>query len=228
VSQFSLAAEARNFARELSALLNGTVCGGVQLTAVYTDTPPRVVVGYGIAKREQDQVMGVPLAIGRRRPRVYLGALYRLSADAEGQHPMVESSFMGLFADSELEHPLFHYDYERNKGDAYPEAHLQVCAGSSVWSEMSKSLSAHPNREFERLHLPVGGRRFRPSLEDLIEFAVVEGLATGRVGWEKRVAEGREGFHNRQLRAAIRRNPDIAIAALKEQGNWPATPAASD
>ena len=64
------------------------------------------------------------------------------------------------------------------------------------------------------LHLPVGGRRFRPSLEDIIEFLIVEKIAAGRAGWEQRVNATRDSFQERQLRAAIRRNPDVAANQL--------------
>ena len=36
-----------------------------------------------------------------------------------------------------------------------------------------------------------GGKRFRPSLEEIVEFLVVEGLTGGRPGWDAAVEEHR-------------------------------------
>jgi hypothetical protein len=75
-----------------------------------------------------------------------------------------------------------------------------------------------PDRPLKDFHFPVGGRRFRPSLEDVIEFLVAERLASPRTGWESAVEEHRAKWEDRQLRAAVCRNPDVAIAQLREQG----------
>jgi hypothetical protein len=124
---------------------------------------------------------------------------------------------MLLSLDSDLDNVLFHYDYERGKIDGYPEAHLQVCASSGAWAQAATRLDGS-TRVLERLHLPVGPRRFRPSVEDIIEFLISEKLAVGRDGWEDIVNAGREGFRVKQLRAAVRRDPDTAIALLQDEG----------
>lgn len=66
-----------------------------------------------------------------------------------------------------------------------------------------------------------GGRRFRQTVEDLIEFLVTEKLASGRARWKAHVDKGRQGFEERQLRAAVRRHPDTALAILREEGRIP-------
>jgi hypothetical protein len=208
--------EARRLADELSALLNGTITDGIRLTAVTTQTRGRAVVGYGITPRQQDPVEGLPLTTTRARARIFLGLSFRLAADTYGQYLMVESSFVGLFADQGLEHALLHYDYERDKADGYPEAHLQVDATSEHWER-----ALPPGRSLSKLHLPTGGRRYRPTLEDLIDCVITERLATGRPGWESLVNRGREDFQRRQMRAAIRNDPEEAISVLTELGHLP-------
>jgi hypothetical protein len=64
------------------------------------------------------------------------------------------------------------------------------------------------------VHLPVGGRRFRSSIEDLIGFLVTEQLATGRPGRKEQVDQRQQRLEGRQFRAAVRRNRDIALAIL--------------
>lgn len=66
------------------------------------------------------------------------------------------------------------------------------------------------------LHFPVGGKRFRPSLEEIVEFLVVEGLTEGRRGWAEAVEEYRAWSHRVELKGAVRRDPEAAREALAE------------
>jgi hypothetical protein len=80
------------------------------------------------------------------------------------------------------------------------------------------SVTASPGAgwELSRLHLPVGGRRYRPTLEDVIEFLVTEKLAEPRDGWRAVVDAQRCHWETIQLKAAVRRNPQAAAEVLRE------------
>jgi hypothetical protein len=69
-----------------------------------------------------------------------------------------------------------------------------------------------------KMHLPTGTRRFRPTVEDVVEFLVVEGIVEARDGWERVLNASRDRFHRRQLHAVIRRHPDLAAEQLRIQG----------
>lgn len=105
------------------------------------------------------------------------------------------------------------FDYERNKR-GYPEAHLQVYGQSAALAAWDAGPSG--KRGLERLHFPVGGRRYRPILEDVIEFLVTEQLADGREGWPDVIEAERREYRRIQLRAAIRRDPETARAAVAD------------
>lgn len=139
----------------------------------------------------------------------------RLERDDEDKYLMVRQSVMLLSSSPDPKDVLLHYDYERDKPDDYPDAHLQVCATSNTWEAIGVRLDGS-ERPLERMHLPVGGKRFRPILEDIVEFLITEKLAQPKSGWEEAVAVGRERFRRIQLRAAIRRDPDTARSALAE------------
>ena len=64
----------------------------------------------------------------------------------------------------------------------------------------------------------VGGRRFRPCLEDVIEFCILERLVTPRDGWKQALNKSRDAYLDLQLRAAVHRNPKEAADALKHDG----------
>lgn len=127
----------------------------------------------------------------------------------------VKQSYFGILADPDAPNPLFHYDYERDK-EAYTEAHVQVFGANEHLDPMIIELS--PNRKKKHmgeLHFPVGGRRFRPALEDVLEFLIDEGLVDPKEGWKDVLETCRAGFRTKQLRAAVRREPDAAVAVLR-------------
>ncbi|HVF03955.1 MAG TPA: hypothetical protein VNA20_03865 [Frankiaceae bacterium] len=199
---FDLMRESAAFADQLTSLLNATVCNGPRLSAA-GDGCDRAVVRY------RGRTRGIPLTIDRRRPRAHLEIRYRLGPDPEREHLAVISSYVSICADEDLRHRLLHYDYEREKADGYPEAHVQVVADPAAWAALGPA-----GRPFAKSHLPVGGRRFRPTVEDVVEYAVMEGLADARPGWRAAVDGGRAKFHAKQLRAAVRRDPDTAWREL--------------
>jgi len=177
---------------------------------VHVPTEETAYVGVGVSKHDLAPRTGFPLLRATGRPVVYMVVSYRLRADDERNYLMVQNSVVALALDQEMNRELLHVDYERDKADDYPEAHLQVAATSAEWEEVS------PGRSLQRLHLPVGPRRFRPSLEDVIEFLAREGLSNHREDWRQVVDNGRRDFQRRQLRAAIRRHPDVAKDVLSE------------
>ncbi len=215
--RFDLRDQAAQFAGELSDLLNGTICHGVRVIAIVGPSG-YANVGYKITRTVRETAEGIPLTLGDRPPACWLGLAFRLEPDDEGQYLTVNSSFMGIFTDAGLTEALVHYDYERGKQDGYPEAHVQVCAGSDAWTGLCEQAGLGP-RPLQRLHLPVGGRRFRPTVEDLIHFLVTERLVDARPTWAEQVEAGQERFRRRQLRATVRRDPESALDVLRREGH---------
>jgi hypothetical protein len=204
---------AGDFAQTIQDLLNATVCDGVTIQALAIK-PNLVLVGHGLS-RESLEVKTFRLRIGRGKPHGWLEISYRLCMDEEGQYLAVLSSYVGIYADERGQVPLCHVDYERNKKDGYPEAHLQV-EGESAALKAWRLTAGAPGRLLRDLHFPVGGRRYRPALEDVIEFLIAEKLAASRAGWSKALNESRDDFRRRQLRAAIRRDMETAAQAVKD------------
>ncbi|MFE2427249.1 hypothetical protein ACFXJ5_10910 [Streptomyces sp. NPDC059373] len=153
-----------------------------------------------------------PLRIGNQKPRLWMDLSFVCHLDAEEEYLMVLSSFFGVFASESAKDALFHYDYERNKRDDYPDAHLQVAGQEETLAALL------PGRPLPKLHFPVGGKRFRPCLEDVIEFLVREGLAEARDGYKDVLEAGRARFRRNQLRAAMRRSPEIVEDFVREMG----------
>jgi hypothetical protein len=224
-TRFDLRREARSFAEELTALLNGTVCHGIRLQSVLDRTDQLAWVGYKINNQDLAAREGIPLTLSKAAS-CYVDLSYQMKVDGFGQHLMVAKSYIGVYCDAGLTECLLHYDYERDKADGYPESHLQIHAQSPYWTSLLNR-SSRTKDALEHLHLPTGGRRFRPSLEDIVEFLIVERVADARAGWSAVLNRSRNQFQHRQLRAAIRRFPDVAADQLREQGFAVNPPAAA-
>jgi hypothetical protein len=207
--------QSADFAKTLQRLLNGTVCDGITITAV-VHRPTRVLVGHGLS-RALLETKPFRLQLGKGLPRGWLDISYRLSLDDSGNYLTVVSSYVGIYGSEDPQSLLFHMDYERDKPHGYPEAHLQV-EGESHALASWHCVDGEQGRTLRDLHFPVGGRRYRPALEDVIEFLIVERLAEPRPGWKKLLDQSRDEFRRRQLRAAIRRDMETATKAVKDFG----------
>ena len=109
------------------------------------------------------------------------------------------------------------YDFVRDPPNEFPEAHIHVHGESDVLIRMLRASGRDKSKPAD-LHLPVGGRRFRPCLEDIIEFCIPERLVTPRSGWTKALNKSRDKYLDQQLRAAVHRNPARATEALERDG----------
>ena len=200
---------ARNFADSISSLLNATITDGLRLSPVMpTGGKGIVFLGFKLAKDSLIAEEAFPLVSTNRQP-LFMSVYFRLELDPEARYLTVGSSSFGVYESADMSAgsgALFRYEYERNKADGYPEAHLHARGDWSLGSVPASST-----------HLPLGDRRYRPCLEDLVQYLIVEGACTPRSEhWRATLDATRTKFHELQFRAAIRRNPDLARAALAE------------
>ena len=220
MAQSDLDIRARAFAQNLRNLLNKTVCDTAQVAA-RLDPPRSMYVGTGVTG---DTPFGgaIGLSISRKAPHCWLNAGYYVVINENG-FLTVSNSFVGVSADPAGKVSLVHYDFERDKDQhpaedqRYTEAHLQIDAASKALTALSKAAPGAP-KDLDKLHLPVGGRRFRPCLEDVIEFLIRERLVAKKRTWEMVLRQSRQDFQDRQLGAAIRHRPEIAIRELDAMG----------
>ncbi|MCX5365901.1 hypothetical protein OG864_45205 [Streptomyces sp. NBC_00124] len=206
------------FTKEIQTLLNCTIASHVQIKAVALPVGDDrlFMLGHLMAK---DRLTARRFRLKPRAPKaeLWMDVSFQLRLDAEREHLMVDKSFFGLFGAEDAKQGLFHYDYERDKADGYPDAHLQVYAESELFATLNDP-KADRARSLSKLHFPVGGKRFRPCLEDIIEFLIVERLVEARDGYEKVIETGREGFRKNQLMAAMRRDPATVEAFAERYG----------
>ena len=226
-----LAAKAQEFADELTATLRQVVPACDPLRARVHETPQGARV-YVV----QEPDTGLPLAVDGE-PLLTLKLLNLCSWDRPQRFLAIDESWVKVYAGGEASgEPLFRYEYVRYPGREQPSAHLQIHAhrdgityvmtragrGSRRGRARADSAAVPAMRE---LHFPLGGPRYRPCIEDVLEMLVCElGVDCSEEGREA-LRLARAAWRRKQLAAAVRDAPETAADALAELGyhvEWPA------
>ena len=173
------------------------------------------MIGY---KANKQRPLGEPIKLTTSRApgHLCLDVLHTLDLDESGQFLTTNKSTYTLKEIGSSE-PIVTYDYERDPPNEYPEAHFHLHGESDVIRSMLQRCARRSDKPAD-LHFPVGGRRFRPSLEDLIEFCVLERLVKPREGWQDALEASRERYRERQLQAVVRRYQVQAADVLRREG----------
>ncbi|WFB87970.1 MULTISPECIES: hypothetical protein [Streptomyces] len=204
---------ATEFAVEIDTMLSQTVARHVQVRALAMQhRQERTFLVASNVQKNPMKSQRFELDTPPGRPNLWMEVSFQLRFDEEREYLAVQQSFVGVFKDKESKEGLFHYDYERRKGDGYPDAHLQVYGSSTTWEEVL------PGRPLPKLHFPMGGTRFRPCVEDIVEFLIVEGIVNPRPGWKELLNTSRDKFQANQLKAAMRRNPQLVEDFVRRHG----------
>ncbi len=173
------------------------------------------MIGYRASKKRP---LGEPITLTTSRApgQLCLDVLHPLDLNESGQFLTTNKSTYTLKEIGTGE-PIVTYDYTRDPPNEYPAAHFHLHGESDVIRGMLQRCERGSDKPSD-LHFPVGGRRFRPSLEDLIEFCVLERLVTPRGGWQEALDQSRERYRERQLQAAVRRYQTQAAEVLEREG----------
>lgn len=204
----------RDLRDEICNLLNATVTTGVRLGSVtrYAHQWERVTgyIGYHVTGGllEPDDLLPAGHA--------FLAVSYTLDLDDEG-YALVRKSRFAIYGQADDAQPFVRFEYERD-AEKYPVAHIQVHGESEALGKLNEK--SGQSKALSKLHLPVGGKRYRPTLEDVIQFLIEEGYAEERMGYQEAIKETLEPYFARQLGAAVRRDPVTAWDALQRTEWW--------
>lgn len=206
------------FARELSDLICAVLDGSHQ--------PFEVLVSGAHVIIRQSPADGLLLTVaGLSAAR--LRVRFRCTWDSRRQYLAVNESTVAVVP-SAGDEPLYHYDYIAEGDGRVPSAHLNVHGHRDdfVFALMA---ATRKNRGKAReaairkgrvptlatFHFPVGGHRFRPAVEDVLEITIREFDIDVREGWESAIRAGRARWRDKQLRAAVRDDPAAAAEVLR-------------
>jgi hypothetical protein len=183
----------------------------------------------------QDERVGIPLT---RKGSVILRltVTIKLTTDHVGEYLRVDESQVKVFAEGGRL-PVFRYEYaKRMESKSRPAADIQVHGEHpelqrimiAAGLQTSRSARGGGLPDITDLHLPVGGTRFRPCLEDVLEMLIqefgIDPLPNKRTAL-RALAAGRQNWRTMQLRTAVRDNPAEAAAQLQAMGYGIARPA---
>ena len=170
-------------------------------------------------------------------PLLRLTVSYEGSRDHQGQYMAVDESEIKVFAAKDGGVPLFRYEYLREAVRDMPADHLQVHAHrdslANVMGRAGRSTRRGKRRSdrdqvsrLEELHFPLGGHRFRPCLEDVLEMLVSELGVDSTPDGRRALLARRERWRRTQIRSVVRDAPGEAVAVLQALGyevTWPST-----
>ena len=79
--------------------------------------------------------------------------------------------------------------------------------------------SGRPAPDLHALHFPVGGKRFRPTLEDFLLFLDRERLYTDfKPNWKPAVLGSLQAWKELQAGSTVKKYPETAVGALEQLG----------
>lgn len=141
---------------------------------------------------------------------------YALGTDRSGRHLAVHVSTFQL-RDPRGKKPIVRVEYVRD-AKRVPCSHIHVHAESGLFTQLLAATGHDSPAAVQSVHIPTGGDRFRPCVEDFIEFLISECRVAGRDGWREEVNQGRESWREMQTAAAVRDRPEVAIRELERLG----------
>lgn len=233
----SLAQQAEKFANQLTATVRAVVgqdCPAFRSRATEGD-------GGGAFYVRQEPASGIILCDNSKSPILRLTAEYECIYDGHGQFMAISESRIRVFVAPEGFEPLFRYEFDRDKVRKLPAAHIQFHGKhpelEKAMAECGESTGRARERKHGRkqarltdLHFPVGGSRFRPTLEDVLEMLIEEfGVEpVGPISAAREVlAEAREVWRRTQIATVVRDAPSEAAETLRKLG-YSVTPPQSE
>jgi hypothetical protein len=221
----SLAEQAEDFANDLTATVRAVV--GAQCPAFYS-----VALNKADAFTVRQQPTDGIILCDKDGPILRLAVDYKCVLDGHDQCMAISESQIHVFVEPDGREPLFRYEFRRNTIGKVPSAHIQFHGEHPELEKVMRDCGHSTERAKARkrgrravrlhaLHFPVGGPRFRPALEDVLEM-LIEEFGVKPVGSvaaaRKALTDAREDWRRTQVATVVRDAPSKAAEALIELG----------
>ena len=218
-----LQTKSSDFVDRLNGLIGGCIAGAPEFGIVEADSEQQLRIGPLPFETDGSGFSLIPLVRAcddPDRPRLMLKIEFRVSLDDESNHLAVQQSTYGLWVRPDPHRkprPVFRIEYTRDAHNT-PPAHVHIHAESMEFGWIYGTSRLAPPR-LEEIHFPVGGRRFRPTVEELLRFLNREKLFVDWLHrWDGLVEESLEEWEMNQARATVRQHTGAAIKQLREMG----------
>lgn len=203
--------KAEAFASEVAELLQSTVTDDAPVRAHQREN--RIVVA---ALDEDGGAILFPLEIAGQ-PVACLRVEYECVWDVQQKYLAIEESRFALLG-RVIAEPILRFEYVRDETRPGRAAHVHAHGECTQLGPLLAAAGVVTKANLQRLHLPVGGKRFRPCLEDVIEFLVDDLKVDAKPGWQGHVAAGRARWNALQLAAAMRKYENESVDVLRRFG----------
>jgi hypothetical protein len=144
----------------------------------------------------------------------------RLVADSADRHPAVLRSHIVVRVDKR--NPLLRLDFSKDM-HTVPGCHWNVHGERSALTRLLMRTNPDHNGELSKIHLPVGGFRMRPSIEDVLQMLIADFRFDHLPDAQSAIDEGPIRWRRRQLAAMIRDDVPEAIRVLEEEIGYTVT-----
>lgn len=205
-----LAEHVAAFAQKLDSLLAECLPGspGVEVRA-FGDRSGVTPLG------QTERRGGIPLSV-EGAVLAWLRFTYFCRWDRANQYLAVDKSKVWIVAAVDST-PIFRFEF-LYETDWVPHSHIQVHGHRGALSHLL-SKAGHPApHDMAALHLPTGGARFRPNLEDVIQFLITDCRFDHVDSWRQAVERERAEWRVIQTRAVVRAMADVAADQLSSMG----------
>jgi len=164
---------------------------------------------------QAEKAGGVPLFAARQRVAwLRLDFLCRL--DVTQEFLAIDKSKIWIVADVDST-PVFRFEF-LYEADWVPHSHIQVHGERGALAHLLSQTGHKRPHNMSALHLPTGGSRFRPNLEDVLQFLILDCKFDSIDGWQSAIERERAEWRRVQTRAACRALPEEAAAQLVKMG----------
>lgn len=221
----ALTLEAGRFADNLTS----TVRAVVPESAAFGST---VLADDGVAAIRQSPDTGIPLTVDGESLLILKARIWCRVGGVDGHLKTDHSEFKVFASGDDRDVPVVRYDFIESPSGTQPAAHIQFHAAHTQLEELMAGSGRATRRGSRRagdvakgkrpdtaqLHFPVGGRRFRPCLEDVLEMLIDEFGVDHPTDAREALRGGREGWRRIQVAASVNDCPEAAIEELERLG----------
>lgn len=158
---------------------------------------------------------GVPL-LAKERRLAWLRIDFLCRLDATSEFLAIDKSKIWVVAEVDST-PIFRFEYLYD-AEWVPHSHIQVHGERAALAHLLSQTGHSKPHSMSALHLPTGGARFRPNLEDITQFLIVDCKFDALDSWRTAVDRERAAWRRTQTRTACRALPEEAAAQLTSMG----------
>ena len=201
--QPSLVKQAERFGDDVTKVVNGAF--GIDPNVQVIESQGRLVI----------KMLPVPLKV-KGEELATLTMSIRCGPDTADTYIAVEKSSY-IVAARVTREPIIRFDYDRD-AHSKPSSHVQIHAHRGELTALLSKAGHKTPHSIAALHIPTGGPRFRPSIEDIAEFLIADWGFDGATGWHDVIEKNRISYRRIQARSVVRDVPEDAAAVLTELG----------